>query len=299
MKILLSTLILGMPLQALGSYSENLYANPDWSQTFKVSEILYEEKSEHQHLIIFENPTFGRVLALDGIIQTTERDEFIYHEMFAHVPLMAHPHPKRVLIIGGGDGGLLREVSRHQEIDEITLVEIDPSVVSFSKEYLPNHSQGSFDDSRLTLVFADGARFVEECGEKFDVILCDTTDPVGPGAALFSSPFYNRCHERLNKGGIFVSQNGVPMIQSDELISSVKKLRNAFAHVHLFVAPIPTYIGGFMTFTISTDSPEVYGVPLKELEMRSESLQESLRYYSPRVHQGAFAIPPFIERLLH
>lgn len=299
MKNLLFVLALTLSLQALERYDEDLFANPDWAQSFKISEVLYEEKSDHQHLIIFNNPTFGRVLALDGIIQTTEKDEFIYHEVFAHVPLMAHPHPKKVLIIGGGDGGLLREVARHKEVEEITMVEIDASVVDFSKEYLPNHSQGSFDDPRLALVIADGARFVAECEEKFDVILCDTTDPVGPGAALFSSPFYNRCHELLNEGGVFVSQNGVPMLQSEELVTSVKKLSNAFKHVRLLVAPIPTYIGGFMTFTISTDYPDLYEVSLKELEERSDELQKVLRYYTPKVHQASFAIPPYIERLLH
>ena len=152
-------------------------------------------------LIIFENAAFGRVMAPDGVVQTTERDEFIYHEMMTHVPLLAHGHAKHVLIIGGGDGAMLREVSRHRSIETITMVEIDAGVVSFCRQYLPNHNAGSYDDPRFNLVIDDGVNFVNQTTQTFDVIISDCTDPIGPGASLFTSSFYEGCKRCLNPGG--------------------------------------------------------------------------------------------------
>lgn len=144
-------------------------------------------------LIIFENAAFGRVMALDGVVQTTERDEFIYHEMMTHVPLLAHGHAKHVLIIGGGDGAMLREVTRHKNVESITMVEIDAGVVSFCRQYLPNHNAGSYDDPRFKLVIDDGVNFVNQTSQTFDVIISDCTDPIGPGESLFTSAFYEGC----------------------------------------------------------------------------------------------------------
>ena len=155
--------------------------------------LLFEQKSLHQHLIIFENTRFGRVMTLDGIIQTTEGDEFIYHEMLTHVPLFAHGDAQDVLIIGGGDGGILREVTKHQTVRHITQVEIDEAVIQTCREYLPNHAQGAFDDPRLTLIIDDGMAFVEQTQQRFDIIISDSTDPIGPGEVLFSSAFYEAC----------------------------------------------------------------------------------------------------------
>lgn len=160
---------------------ETLHAG--FGQYFSVDKVLYREQTGHQDLVIFENSALGRVMTLDGVVQTTERDEFIYHEMMTHVPLLAHGAAKHVLIIGGGDGAMLREVSRHQNIEKITMVEIDAGVVTFCKQYLPNHSQGAYDDPRFTLVIDDGVNFVSQTGEKFDVIISDCTDPIGPGKA--------------------------------------------------------------------------------------------------------------------
>ena len=156
-------------------------------------------KTDHQDLIIFENAAFGRVMALDGVVQTTERDEFIYHEMMTHVPLLAHGHAKDVLIIGGGDGAMLREVSRHQNVETISMVEIDAGVVSFCRQYLPNHNAGSYDDPRFNLVIDDGVNFVNQTTQTFDVIISDCTDPIGPGASLFTSSFYEGCKRCLKR----------------------------------------------------------------------------------------------------
>ncbi len=180
-----------------------------FGQYFAVDNVLYHEKTDHQDLIIFENAAFGRVMALDGVVQTTERDEFIYHEMMTHVPLLAHGHAKHVLIIGGGDGAMLREVTRHKNVESITMVEIDAGVVSFCRQYLPNHNAGSYDDPRFKLVIDDGVNFVNQTSQTFDVIISDCTDPIGPGESLFTSAFYEGCKRCLNPGGIFVAQNGV------------------------------------------------------------------------------------------
>lgn len=179
-------------------YLETLYEG--YGQRFRMDKLLHEVRTDHQHLVIFENPVMGRVMALDGVIQTTEADEFIYHEMLTHVPILAHGAVKRVLIIGGGDGGMLREVSKHIGIEHITMVEIDGTVVDMCKEFLPNHSKGAYDDPRLNLVIDDGMRFVATTEEKFDVIISDSTDPIGPGEVLFSENFYQACHRCLNEG---------------------------------------------------------------------------------------------------
>ncbi|MCL4144200.1 UNVERIFIED_CONTAM: hypothetical protein GTU68_039063 [Idotea baltica] len=167
-------------------------------------EVFYDSATDHQRLRVFENAKFGRVLTLDGVVQTTTADEFIYHEMLAHVPILAHGAAKRVLIVGGGDGGMAREVLRHTSVDHVTMVEIDAGVVDFSKEYLPSLSNGAFDDPRLELVIADGAAFVSETDQRFDVMIVDSTDPIGPGEVLFTDTFYGRAKGLLNRNGVLV-----------------------------------------------------------------------------------------------
>ena len=176
------------PLFAEEWCAETLYDS--YRQVFKVEKILYEEKSESHHLLVFQNELFGTVLVLDGAIQVTEKDEFVYHEMMTHVPLLSHGNCRTVLIIGGGDGGILREVLRHKTVEKVVLAEIDASVIALSKKYLPSLSKGAFDDPRLQVVIGDGAQFVKNSPERFDVIICDSTDPEGPGAVLFSEEFY-------------------------------------------------------------------------------------------------------------
>ena len=158
---------------------ENLH--PDYAQSLRVGEMLYDSETDHQRLKVFENGTFGRVLTLDDVVQTTEGDNFIYHEMMTHVPILAHGAARRVLIIGGGDGGMAREVLRHDSVAHVTMVEIDAGVVDFSKQYLPMLSAGAFDDPRLELVIADGAGFIRQTAGGYDVIIVDSTDPIGPG----------------------------------------------------------------------------------------------------------------------
>jgi spermidine synthase len=268
--------------------------HPGFGQYFTVDDVLYREKTAHQDLIIFQNAAFGRVMALDGVVQTTERDEFIYHEMMTHVPLLAHGAAKKVLIIGGGDGAMLREVSRHTAIEQITMVEIDAGVVTFCKQYLPNHSAGAYDDPRFNLVIDDGVNFVTQTAEKFDVIISDCTDPVGPGESLFTSEFYAGCKRALNENGIFVAQNGVCFLQQDEALNSHRKLSHYFSDVSFYQAAIPTYYGGIMTFAWASDNPALRQLDAAILQHRFTAAGLNCRYYNAAIHTGSFALPQYL-----
>ena len=267
-------------------------------QGLKVDAVLYDSETEHQRLQVFQNPQFGRFLTLDGVVQTTEGDEFIYHEMMAHTPIIAHGNARRVLIIGGGDGGMAREVLRHNAVEHVTMVEIDAGVVEFSKEYLPSLSAGAFDDPRLSLVIADGAEFVKTSEDQFDVIIVDSTDPIGPGEVLFTDTFYGRAKRLLNDGGIIVTQNGVPFMQGEELTNTMRAFRALFADATCYLATVPTYAGGPMAFGWGTDG-DARATPLEVLEGRfAASGVTGLRYYTPEVGQAAFALPGYVKALM-
>ena len=274
------------------NYSETLYDS--YGQEFQVDKLYFENKTGHQHLVIFENAKFGRVMALDGIIQTTEADEFIYHEMLTHVPLLAHGAVRNVLIIGGGDGGMLREVCKHQGVEHITQVEIDDKVVEMCKQYLPNHSAGAYDDPRVEIVIDDGANFVNTTDKKFDVIISDSTDPIGPGGALFTLDFYGACKKCLNPDGILVTQNGVAYMQLDEVTTTYKRLQPHFKDRSFYSAAVPTYIGGIMTFAWATDNPETRKQPVETIQQRFEQANIKTRYYNPAIHVASFALPQYI-----
>lgn len=282
-----------LPVDTATSYwKETLH--PHFGQYFAIDQLVYQQKTEHQDLIIFDNANMGRVMALDGVVQTTERDEFIYHEMMAHVPLLAHGNAKRVLIIGGGDGGMLREVCKHQRIEHITMVEIDASVVEFCKQYLPNHSAGAYDDKRLELVIDDGVNFVKTTAQRYDVIISDCTDPIGPGASLFESAFYQACASILNEGGVFVAQNGVAFLQLDEAITSKKKLASYFKDVSFYQAAIPTYYGGIMSFAWASQSTALRQLDVNVIQQRYGESGLRCRYYNPAIHVGSFALPQYL-----
>lgn len=265
-----------------------------WDQCFSVDERLYDLKTEHQHLTIFRNRLLGRVLALDGVVQTTDADEFIYHEMLAHVPILAHGNVRRVLIIGGGDGGLLREVLRHPGIERAVQVEIDASVIALCREYLPDHSKGAFDDPRTRIVIDDGMHFLETTGSRFDVILTDSTDPEGPAASLFSRPYYAACRSCLAPGGVLVTQNGVAFLQLDEVRATADHFRALFRDWHFFSAAVPAYTGGIMTFGWASDDPDLRRQTPEAIGRRFDSAGLSTRYYTPRLHCAAFALPQYI-----
>ncbi|ANK82398.1 MAG: spermidine synthase [Rhizobiales bacterium NRL2] len=266
--------------------------------SFRADRVLYRRPVGQQDLVLYENPKFGRMLALDGVTQVTEADEFIYHEMLTHVPLLAHGEVRSVLIVGGGDGGMLREVVRHRSVERVTMVEIDEGVVTFSQEYLPKVSDGAFDDPRLELVIADGAEFVRDTERTFDVIIVDSTDPVGPGEVLFTDHFYGHARRRLNPGGVLVTQNGVPFLQGAELTGTMRAFGQLFADRTCYLATVPTYVGGPMAFGFGTDDTSLRRVAVETLADRYRKAGLSTRYYTPEVHRAAFALPGYVQELL-
>ncbi|MFV1442377.1 polyamine aminopropyltransferase [Phaeobacter sp. JH18-32] len=275
--------------------TEGLHAH--YAQRLRVDEMLYDSNTEHQRLKVFQNGQFGRVLTLDDVVQTTEGDNFIYHEMLTHVPILAHGNAKRVLIIGGGDGGMAREALRHPSVEHVTMVEIDGGVVEFSKEYLPMLSDGAFDDARLNLVINDGALFMKENTEKFDVIIVDSTDPIGPGEVLFTDTFYGHAARSLTEDGIIVTQNGVPFMQGDELTGTLRAFQALFADASCYLATVPTYAGGPMAFGWGSHSDKARSVSLADLEARFAAAGIDTGYYNPEVHKAAFALPNYVKKL--
>jgi spermidine synthase len=273
-------------------FTETLY--DAFGQSFRIDKVYFENKTEHQHLMIFHNAALGRVMVLDGVVQTTEKDEFVYHEMMAHVPLFAHGNAKQVLIVGGGDGGMLREVMKHQSVEQVTMVEIDNAVIEMAKEYLPNHSRGAFDDPRANIVIADGMDFVRDTEQTFDVIISDSTDPIGPGEILFTNDFYAQCKRILNPGGVVVTQNGVAFFQLDEVKTTSSRLSRHFSDATFYSAAVPTYYGGIMTFAWGSNEPALRDVAVATLQQRFDDSGISTRYYTPEIHKASFALPKYI-----
>jgi spermidine synthase len=276
-------------------FEEELY--PHYGQRFLVTRTLYRKKTPFQTLEIFETPAFGRVLALDGICQTTEKDEFFYHEMMVHPALIAHGRPRRVLIIGGGDGGILEEVLKHKTVERTVMVEIDGSVVDICKKYLPSICGKAFNDRRTDLIIGDGIKYIAETAETFDAILVDSTDPIGPAEVLFGTDFYAACKRRLTPRGILVTQNGVPFLQRDELATTRKRLRKLFKDAGFIFVPVPTYVGGFMALSWSSQDPKNRAVPLSTLDTRFRKTRIKTQYYTPEIHRAAFAVPAYLRHL--
>ena len=277
-------------------FEETLH--PGFHSRLGMERVLHETKTEHQHLVIFDNPEFGRVLALDGVVQTTERDEFIYHEMLTHVPILAHGLAKNVLIIGGGDGGTLEEVLKHRGVEVAVQVEIDDTVVELSKCYLQAICGDAYEDPRTELVIADGVEFVNQTDRRFDVIIVDSTDPIGPGEVLFGERFYGGCKSCLADGGVLVTQNGVPFVQGEELTGTLTVFRKLFQSASCYRAGVPAYIGGDMTFGWGSDDTSLADVDVAALRARYEASRIVTEYYTPEMHKGAFALPPYIDRLM-
>lgn len=258
--------------------------------SIKIKELLYSGTSPYQRIDILDSYEFGRLLVLYGSIMVTEKDEFIYHEMLSHVPLFSHPNPKRVLIIGGGDGGTLREVLRHKGVTA-TMVEIDEMVVQTAKEYLPTIAT-DFKNPRAQVLFEDGERFVANCKEKFDVILVDASDPVGPAEVLFQKAFHEQVARCLSRDGIFVTQSESPFFHQKTLNAIQKNLRDIFSIVRVYLANIPTYPSGLWSFTFCSNRVDPVG-HFKETRVRAAKFKT--KYYNANIHRGAFALPSFLE----
>jgi spermidine synthase len=275
--------------------AETLFDHLGFRMSYRAGKVLYETQTGHQHLVLFEHAFFGKMLMLDGATQITKRDEFIYQEMMSHVPLFAHGRARDVLIVGGGDCGIAEEVLKHRTVRRLTQVEIDPKVIEFSKKHFSEFTKPVFADPRFESVIGDGARYVRRTERRFDVIIVDSTDPQGPGKALFSEKFYAACKRCMSKGGVLVTQSGVPMLQPRELTSSVTKFRRLFADGTCYIAAIPTYIGGHMAMGWATDDARLRRTSAKTLAARYRRAGSfTTKYWTPEVHAAAFALPRFI-----
>jgi spermidine synthase len=260
----------------------------------RVKNYLWSGRSGYQTVDIIDTQTFGRVLLLDGVLNTSERDEFIYHEMIAHAPLFTHPEPRRVLVIGGGDGGTVRETLRHPTVEHVDMVEIDRLVVEKSREYLPTIAC-ALDDPKLHIHFEDGIQWVKKCSVTYDVIVVDSTDPVGPALGLFSERFYTDCCRALAADGLLAAQTESPFFDQKEVQSINRNLRASFEQVCFYTASVPTYPGGYWSFALASKGPDPLVGPDPG---RFALMGKDLRYYNPEVHRAAFALPNYVRQLL-
>ncbi len=258
----------------------------DLRLSFRVKQLLYHRKSAYQEILVVDTYEYGRLLALDGAIQLTEKDEFTYHEMITHVPLYAHPLPESVLIIGGGDGGAVREVVKHREVKSVEMVEIDEEVINVSKRYFPSVSSG-LKDKRVSIKIEDGMAYVKGKKKRYDVIIVDSTDPVEIAKVLFEKPFYRNVFYALKDDGIFVAQTESPFCKLDVLKSAYNGIKAVFDRVWVYWGVMPTYPSGMWTYTIGSKRYDVSS-PIRECDV-------STRYYTPEVHRSAFVLPPFLK----
>lgn len=279
--------------------NERLY--PDWGQRFRVTRELARVTSAFQDIAIIDTVSHGRVLLLDGVVQITEADEFVYQEMLAHVPLLAHGDAENVLIIGAGDGGVLRRVLLHRGVRRAVMAEIDGEVIRLCKQHLPAIGGTAWSDPRAEVIVGDGIDYVMRAPDaSFDVIIVDSTDPIGVGEVLFTDAFYEHCARILTARGVVVNQCGVPFMQSDELRETSARRARFFAHVTAYVAAVPTYVGGFMALGWAAKDATLAHVTPADLRRRAETagVLGTTRYWTPEIHAGSFNLPPYIAECL-
>ncbi|WP_226036262.1 polyamine aminopropyltransferase [Aquibacillus saliphilus] len=262
----------------------------DFGITAKINKSLHSEKTDFQQLDMLETEEWGNMLVLDDMVMTTTKDEFVYHEMVAHVPLFTHPNPKHVLVVGGGDGGVIREILKHKSIEKATLVEIDGKVIEYSKKYLPEIA-GELDNPRVEVKVDDGFMHIAKSEREYDVIMVDSTEPVGPAVNLFSKGFYSGISKALKDDGIFVAQTDNPWFKADLIHQVYHDVSEIFPVTRLYTANIPTYPSGLWTFTIGSKIHD----PLKVKAERFEEIDT--KYYTDELHYAAFALPKFVKDL--
>jgi len=275
-------------------YTENHSKEAKFS--IKVEKQLYSGKSDFQRIDVFETNEFGKFFTLDGLVMITEKDEFIYHDMIVHVPMATNPGIKKVLVIGAGDGGTVRELVRYKSIEKIDMVEIDKLVVDVCREYFPNSTSG-LDDERVTLYFEDGLKFVSEIRNEYDLIIVDSTDPIGPGEGLFTSVFYENCYKALTKEGILVNQHESPFYENYQkaMQRAHKRIHEFFPISKVYQVHIPTYASGHWLFGFASKSID----PVMDLnEDNWNALGLETGYYNTEIHKAAFALPNYVKKLL-
>lgn len=263
--------------------------------SIKAERQLFSTNSQFQKIEIFETEEFGKMLVMDDRIMLTEKDEFIYHEMLVHVPMAVQPEIKRVLVIGGGDGGILRELTRYDRLERVMVAEIDAAVVDACRKHLPLTGCG-FDDPRVEIMITDGLRYVRSCHEKFDLIIVDSTDPFGPGENLFTREFYGNCYRALTDVGILVNQHESPYYDryASEVSNTARKLQSVFPVNRVYQAHIPTYPSGHWLFGFSSKGID----PLEDFDSEQWlKLKLTTRYYNTQLHYGAFALPNYVQDL--
>ncbi|MED0800176.1 MULTISPECIES: polyamine aminopropyltransferase [Bacillus] len=258
--------------------------------TAKVKRTLHSEKTEFQQLDIFETEEFGNMLTLDGMVMTTEKDEFVYHEMMVHVPLFTHPNPRKILVVGGGDGGVIREILKHPSVTSVVQVEIDSKVVEYSKKYLSGFAE-NIADARFDLRIEDGYMHILESENEYDVILVDSTEPVGPAANLFTKGFYAGISKALKDDGILVAQSDNPWFKGDLIQTVIKDVKEIFPITKLYACNIPTYPSGLWTFTMGSKKHDPLNID------KDRFYDTGSKYYTKEIHNAAFVLPKFVSDL--
>ena len=257
----------------------------------RVSKVLHHEKTPFQEIMVVDTFQFGKMLLLDNVIQTTVADEFVYHDMITHVGLNTLPNPRRVLVIGGGDGGAVREVLRHKSVEKVTHVEIDRGVLEAAQKYLPEITY-DLNNPRVELIVGDGIKHVRENKNTYDMIIVDSTDPVGPAVGLFGAAFYQDVHDALTDDGLFVAQTESPFFDRDLITRIIGDVRSIYPMARLFMGNVPTYPGGLWTFTMGTKKHD----PMMVNPDQIPSMET--KFYSPEIHKTCFILPPFVKELV-
>jgi spermidine synthase len=262
---------------------------------YKINKFIHSEQSEFQRIDVFETPEFGRVFTLDGLTMTREVDEFIYHEMIAHIPMFISKNPKKILIIGGGDGGTAREVLKHDSVEEVIMCEIDERVMEVAREHLPTTSV-EFDNPKLKLVAEDGAKFIKQYNNYFDVIIIDSTDPTeGEGGLLFTEEFYKSCYDALNEEGVFSAETEDPFIHKDWMNLAFNRISNVFNNTKLYMGFVPQYPPGTWSWTFASKGLD----PIKDFDpLKVKNFGKELKYYNEEIHVGCFSLPTFVKNII-
>ena len=269
---------------------------PDVKHSIRVNRHLYSQKSEFQQIDIFGTPEFGKVLTLDGNVMLTERDEFIYDEMITHVPMSVHPNVKTVLVIGAGDGGVVKELARYESIERIDLVEMDPQVIEACRTYLPENAS-RLDDDRVHITYDNALRFIRRCSNRYDLIIVDSNDPFGPSEGYFTKEFYGSCYNALKEDGIMVNQQGSPFYKHDAeaMQRSHKRIVSTFPISRVYQAHIPTYAAGYWLFGFASKKYH----PVDDFDAgKWKNLHLRTKYYTTKLHIGSFYLPAYLEEML-
>ncbi|MEX0772041.1 MAG: polyamine aminopropyltransferase [Balneolales bacterium] len=282
-----------MPLQFNEFYNENT------GLTIGIKRLLFAEQSEFQLVEVYETDTWGNLMVIDGMVMLSEVDEFVYHEMLTHVGMFSHPNPEKVLIIGGGDGGTAREVLKHKAVQSVDMVEIDETVVRAAKQFLPN--VGDFDNPRLNVVYENGLTFVEKSDNKYDVIIIDGSDPVGPAVGLFKKAFYEGCHRALTGNGVLTAQTESPWISGYH--KNIKDLFNALDEIFntsdMYLGFVPLYPAGMWSFAYASKNHHAHNPEVMErVRAGTLNMKPALRYYNEEIHKGSFALPNFVRDIV-